>query len=345
MKSSDVSVYVCPQCRGPLKLGEVRRATGQGPDADVVDGELLCTSPGCGARHPVVRGIPRFVPAENYAHNFGYQWNTWAAVQVGGKMKVMNRERFERLTGWTGGLAGQKVLEAGCGAGRFSEIALDTGAEVFSFDLSNAVEAADRNVPNPEQRKRHHLCQASIYAVPLPYEAFDKVYCMGVLQHTPDVKKTFMTLTKFVKPGGEIAVDCYQLRPRYPWAKDFNRFDIKYWVRPFVQWLDTETLHALLSGTISVLFDVKNFLVKTKVLRPAAALIPIGAVSYEPEYVLTPRELKEIKVLSAMDMLGPRYDQPQSMETISSWVKEAGLEMGEIFIGCNGVNARARKPA
>ena len=49
--------------------------------------------------------------------------------QMCGKQKFASRDRWEKLTGWRGDLSGQKILEAGCGAGRFTEIALDTGAE------------------------------------------------------------------------------------------------------------------------------------------------------------------------------------------------------------------------
>jgi SAM-dependent methyltransferase len=38
-------------------------------------------------------------------------------------------------------LAGKHVLEAGCGAGRFTEVLLKAGAYVTSIDLSSAVEA------------------------------------------------------------------------------------------------------------------------------------------------------------------------------------------------------------
>jgi len=36
-------------------------------------------------------------------------------------------------------MAGERVLEVGSGAGRFTEVILKTGARVYSFDLSDAV--------------------------------------------------------------------------------------------------------------------------------------------------------------------------------------------------------------
>ena len=122
---------------------------------------------------------------------------------------------------------GQVILEAGCGMGRFTQIALETGAEVFSFDLSTAVEA---NLRNNGDGGRVHIVQASIYEIPFRKEAFDKVFCMGVLQHCPDVRKAFMSLVPYLRPGGEIVIDVYQRHtglfpPLKYWARLFSYMD------------------------------------------------------------------------------------------------------------------------
>ena len=82
-------------------------------------------------------------------------------------------------------------MEAGSGAGRFTEVLLQTGAEVFSFDYSNAVEA---NLSNNGEKLNLHLFQGDILNIPFPEEYFDKVICLGVLQHTPDPEKAFISL-------------------------------------------------------------------------------------------------------------------------------------------------------
>ena len=96
-----------------------------------------------GARYPNFRGIPRLVPAENYASNFGPQWSKFAAtpvVSVAGINFTFNT--FWNNTRWKPrDLHGKTVLEARSGAGRFTEILLDAGARVFSFDYSSAGEA------------------------------------------------------------------------------------------------------------------------------------------------------------------------------------------------------------
>jgi len=47
------------------------------PATDAVDsGMIECQC--YGQTYPIVRGLPRFVPASNYAQSFGFQWNRYA---------------------------------------------------------------------------------------------------------------------------------------------------------------------------------------------------------------------------------------------------------------------------
>lgn len=46
--------------------------------------------------------------------------------------------------------------------------------------------------------------------MPFKRDFFDKLLCIGVLQHTPDVKKSFYTLPLFLKSRGSLVVDAYK---------------------------------------------------------------------------------------------------------------------------------------
>ncbi len=323
--------FACPNCGGQLQLERAGQAGSS--SEEVREGQLGCA--GCSARFPIVRSLPRFVPSEAYAASFGYQWNTFDRIQLDQVMRNdLSRERFYATTGWPARLEGEKILEAGCGAGRFTELVAETGAEIFSFDLSNAVEA---NFKNHGQAKNAHIFQADIYRIPLRKGIFDKVYCMGVLQHCPDVKRAFLSLVPYLKPGGEIVIDVYQK----------NRFvpALKYWVRPFVRSMRTETIHKLLSMTIPPAFELKKALYKVPVVgKPVGNLIPIGPVSHKPKLDYTDEELKQVKILSALDMLAPVHDHPQTLDNVRAWCQEAGLADIEVRTGFNGINARGRKP-
>jgi SAM-dependent methyltransferase len=332
MRRKALDLLICGDCQGALRIQEV--AEEDASTENIVTGHLECA--GCGKRYPILRSVPRFVTAENYASSFGFQWQRFHSLQID---KVMgnnfSRDRFVAGTQWPARLEGERILEAGSGAGRFTQLALETGADVYSFDLSDAVDA---NYQNNGGEANLNLFQASIYEIPLRPATFDKVFCFGVLQHCPDVKRAFLGLIPLLRPGGEIVVDVYQMHTGIP--------PLKYWARPFLKRMKTETIYKLLSWTIPPAFEVKKVLHGIPKIGPLLAkVIPIGPISHAPRLNYTDDELKQVKILSALDMLSPKYDQPQKIETVRQWFDEAGLVEIQIWIGYNGINARGRRPA
>lgn len=98
----------------------------------------------------------------------------------------------------TGTTARSMGAGAGCGAGRFAEVALLAGAKVVALDYSSAVDVCYANL-------KHHpnlyVVQGDIFAIPFVPETFPFVYSLAVLQHTPDVAKAFFALTLLVSKG------------------------------------------------------------------------------------------------------------------------------------------------
>ena len=170
------------------------------------DGEVL-VSP-MGERVPIVRSIPRFVPSESYTAAFGLQWNLHSQTQLDSRTgATLSRDRLERCLGRPlKDLAGLRVLEAGCGAGRFTELLVNAGALVHAVDMSSAVDANRRNIgaaPN------YVLAQADLRDLPFPAKSFDIVLCLGVLQHTPSPEASIAALWRMVAPGGQLVIDHY----------------------------------------------------------------------------------------------------------------------------------------
>jgi hypothetical protein len=149
--------FACPKCEGRFRL--VPFAPGDNATQEIIAGKCSCTS--CGFEVAIVRCPPRIVSSESYASSFGFQWNRFDKLQVDAVMhNDPTRDRFYTTTGWPTRMEGQVIPEAGCGAGRFTQIALETGADVVSFDLSLAIEATSRNNAGADR-----LCmfQASLY--------------------------------------------------------------------------------------------------------------------------------------------------------------------------------------
>ena len=75
MNSQLLSILVCPETELPLRGVALEELSDE-----IISGNLI-TDDGQFS-YPIVRSIPRFVPAENYASGFGYQWNKYRLTQL-----------------------------------------------------------------------------------------------------------------------------------------------------------------------------------------------------------------------------------------------------------------------
>jgi ubiquinone/menaquinone biosynthesis C-methylase UbiE/uncharacterized protein YbaR (Trm112 family) len=229
MKREWLPLLQCPATGEKLTLDVTREDAGF-----VVEGTLRTAT----TSYPIVNGIPRFVPAENYSSSFGRQWHTWKRVQfeaenIGGPMEGHTTQMFEQICGHPD-LGGKTVLDLGCGPGRFLDVCLAKGAKlVIGVDYSNAVDVAAENLR--EMRERVLLIQGDALALPFASGVADLAYSIGVLHHTPSSAKGFAELTRVTKSGGATAVAVYgkgyySFPPTTAWRKFFNLFseDTKY---------------------------------------------------------------------------------------------------------------------
>src|ERR1044072_20879 len=149
----------CPNCNGSLEANGA---------------EVVCGA--CHLSYPVDNGVPRMLPPPiraalhhdilanafdakqaKTALSFGYEWQRFPEMyaewekQFFDYMQPHNTDFFK----------GKKVLDAGCGNGRFAYYAGKYAREVWAIDLGPAVEVAHRNtaaLPNVQvvQADLHH---------------------------------------------------------------------------------------------------------------------------------------------------------------------------------------------
>jgi SAM-dependent methyltransferase len=296
------------------------------------DGELVSPS---GERFPVRDGIPRFVSGAHYADSFGEQWNRYRRVQIDSESgRTHSRERLFRDTGW--GVEeprGELLLEAGCGAGRFTEVLLESGARVTAVDATSAVDAARRTVGEHE---RLRLAQADLFALPFAPGSFDRVFCFGVLQHTPDPAAAFHALVEQVRPGGLLAADVYRTDAY------IDRWSSKRLWRPLTTRLPEARLRRIVEWYVPRWLPVDRRLARVpKVGRFLTAVVPCW--NYEGLLDLSPDELEAWAVLDTYDALSPRYDKPQTVESVRTWCAREPLADVDVRYGGNGVLVTARR--
>jgi len=315
MKPELLDILRCPETGQSLQCRVTNEIKG-----DIVSGELV--TPNGEKCYPIINYIPRFVSTDNYAQGFGFQWNKFRNTQLDSYTGVsLSRDRLFESSGWTPTMLKHKrVLDVGCGAGRFTEIALDSEAFVVALDYSSAVDACWANhSSNPNL----NVIQGDIYHLPFAPNHFDFVYCLGVLQHTPHVKESFMALPKQLIYGGRLVVDVYP-------ALWLNVLWPKYWLRPISKRIPQKLLLNIVELMVACLLPISLFVGRIpKLGHKLRYAIPV--CNYDGIFPLSKTQLREWAVLDTFDMFASRYDKPQTLPTLRAWFEEAGMKDIEVF--------------
>ena len=310
MQSQLLELLACPACYNSLSCS----ASECDAKGEIIVGLLTCD--GCAKTYPIQNAIPRFVETQTYADSFGYQWNRFKFEQSDENNHTrLSRRRFYSETDWTPEwMEGKWLLEAGCGSGRFVEVASQTGANIVGVDLSASVLAAREVIGS---RPNLHFVQASIYELPFRPGVFDGIYSIGVIQHTPDPKACLAALPRFLKPGGKIALTIYERRR-------WTMFHSKYWIRPITRRMNSKLLLLLLTLFMPLLFLVTEVLFRVPYLGKVFRFI-IPVANYVQMKELTWRQRYQWALLDTFDMLAPAYDQPPTRQEVEIELSKTGI--------------------
>ena len=296
------SLLRCPQTGGKLIF-------------DSVNNELISESGG--KRYQIRNGIPRFVCSDKEYENFSLQWQKFAKAQLDSHTKTtISRNRFFKATGWDPAeLNGKLVLDAGCGSGRFAEIALSCGAIVVCCDISEAVNSCFTNL----DQERMLVVQADLLTLPFDHRSFDYIYSLGVIQHTKDPETVIRRLIEYLRPGGSVALDFYEKR----WSSLCHP---KYVLRPLTKHLNGHRLLSILEYLIPHLLRLSRFFGKFPLLgRYLRRFIPVADYSEQyPE--LSSADQLNFSILDTFDWLNPKYDYPQSEKKVRRYMKDMRIK-------------------
>lgn len=256
---------------------------------DVSDAEVCC--PVCNRAWAIRDGIPRFVQDQHLA-SFGRQWNRYDVAHADEDRATFMAKTGVPLTD----LRGLKVLDAGCGGGRYSKVCAEAGATVIGADHSSAVEKARTLCAGLDAA----FVQADLKVLPFSPGSFDLVFSIGVMHHDADTRMVFDSVAAMVKPGGRYAVWLY--RRNRGWQERLNT-----WLRSKTTRLPPEKLErwcvwgARLGGVPIVnqtLNKVMNF-------------------SAHPSF--------ENRVCDTFDWWAPEYQHHHTVAELLHWFEMAGF--------------------
>jgi SAM-dependent methyltransferase len=230
MRETLVERLRCPVDLELLQLDIVN----QDKDGHIMEGQLCCSV--CQQKYKIKNGIPNLlldnpvnINGENLdqlqsmtKERFGFEWryfSDWGWLTDYPDVPLAEEKFYGGLIQhtqsafWGKSLfqkedlrKGLLVLDAGCGNGRFTNQAAQTGAEVIGIDLGKGVLSAFEHT---RLLLNCHIVQGDIFRLPFATHTFDRIFSIGVLQHTGDAAAAFDSLTRSLRKGGLIVAHVY----------------------------------------------------------------------------------------------------------------------------------------
>ena len=287
------------------------------PNGMVVSGKLVSRS---GRIYPIVRGIPRFVKSEHYAASFGFEWNRWPRVQfesenIGRPMQGHTTRMWEVITAAEQHeIKGMKIVEFGCGPGRFLDVVRRKGGFAIGIDVSQAVESARRNFPDDPDVL---IVQGDIYSPPFQVESFDGGYTIGVLHHTPTPEKGLSALVRTVRKNGWVACSVYHQYGFYASVAVARFRRLHNAVRPYFGY------------SLALVYSYFSAYVLTHIFRKLRGTRLAAVDAYlEREWLPCLADLPDVRwrLLDTFDGITPSIASTHTRADVISWMEKAGCK-------------------
>jgi len=291
---------------------------------EVDTGTISCV---CGKTYPIVRGIPRFLP-DNLAadlkkaqETFSYEWKMFRFGERNWGQDIEHRKGLflDAMGASPEDLRGKLILDAGCGSGLLSmEMAKSFGMEVVALDLAFGIENAYKKNTNPYV----YYLQGSVLSLPFRPQAFDRLYCAGVLVACPSTHEGFKSIVPVLAKDGRCFIWVYHPISKQYYPTEHRKLAVYNWIRTRITARMPIRLQYYLYLSTLPLFFVKQSMEIMLGKRPSP---------------LTWRE----KMQALFDFFSPLYQHRHEPAEVSSWFSELGFNNVAVCnIGSQGFGVR-----
>jgi len=197
-----LALIACPRCGGTLD--EPLRCRGCAAAYEEIDGIADLRLPG-DARTERVRKFYAEAPFPGYPPRDSIEWLRARA----------ERSSFARMLD-AAIPYDARIVEVGCGTGQMSLYLARGNRTVIAADLCRASLSLGRAAADRLGITQVGFVETDVHHPGLRAQAFDIVYCSGVLHHTPDPGVAFAPVARLARPGGLVILGLYNSYARLP---------------------------------------------------------------------------------------------------------------------------------
>jgi ubiquinone/menaquinone biosynthesis C-methylase UbiE len=208
-----------------------------------------------------------------------------------------------------------RVLDLGCGTGRWSRYVADRVAQVEAIDPGASIFAASRLL---KDKKNVRVTQASSDLIPFADESFDFVMCLGVLHHIPDTQQALNDLICKLKQGGFALLYFY-----YNFENRSLAFKLLFRISDLLRRMVSRMPGQLKKATC----DVIAIVVYLPWVSMARLIKSLGGTSIYKKLPLSYYTGKSFHIMrnDALDRFGTPLEKRFSRQEITQMCQKAGL--------------------
>ncbi|MFH0794946.1 MAG: methyltransferase domain-containing protein [bacterium] len=132
-------------------------------------------------------------------HYFDVAAREYQSRSEGAWWQILRRREVAAVMEMLEPQAGERILDAGCGAGFYTRLIAERGVQVVGLDQSPAMVA--------EARKWGlEVFEGSLEGFQLPSPPFDKILCAGALEFCRSPRLALRRFHHHLKPGGRLVL-------------------------------------------------------------------------------------------------------------------------------------------